>query len=233
MRVLLIEARHAARLLGATPMDRPEDVQPHPKNGRVYVILTNNNKRQADQVDAANPRAANTNGHIVELVAPHGDHGADHFTWDVLVLCGPPGSGSSWNPATSENGWLSCPDNAVIDPRGRLWISSDQGSKWAASGTADGLWALGTEGPDRARGRMFFRVPIGAEMAGPCFAPDGRTFFASVQHPASDGTRDYAPFGRFSTFDDPATRWPDFHPKLPPRPSLVAITRHDGKEIGI
>lgn len=229
---VLIEAREAARLLGATPMDRPEDVQPHPTSGKVYVMLTNNNKRVEGQQDAANPRMNNVNGHIVELAAPNGDHAAARFSWDVLVLCGRPGeAGSNWNPATSDNGWFASPDNCTIDPRGRLWVATDQGAKWGGTGTADGLWLLGTEGSERACGRMFFRVPVGAEMCGPCFAPDGKTFFAAVQHPASDGTWDYAPFGRASTFDDPATRWPDFSPAMPPRPSLVAIRRRDGREI--
>ncbi|WP_221794251.1 PhoX family protein [Aquisediminimonas sediminicola] len=230
---VVIEARHAAKLLGATPMDRPEDVQPHPTNGKVYVMLTNNNKRQAGQEGAANPRADNVNGHIVELAAPGGDHGAARFDWDVLVLCGPLGSDATWNPATSANGWFASPDNCTIDPHGRLWVATDQGAKWPGTGSADGIWALGTSGPDRGRGYMFFRVPVGAEMCGPCFAPDGRTLFAAVQHPGADGVANYAPFGRASTFDDPATRWPDFDPKLPPRPSLIAITRKDNKEIGL
>lgn len=233
---VLIETRRAADVLGATPMDRPEDVEPNPRNGRVYVMLTNNSKRTAQQVEAANPRAANLWGHVLELIPPAGDHAAERFGWEVLVKAGNPqdaGVAALWNPATSENGWFSCPDNCAVDPLGRLWIATDQGNAWAtASGSADGLWALETDGRGRGTGRMFFRVPIGAELCGPCFTPDGRTAFVAVQHPSVDGAIDYPGFERASTYEDPATRWPDFDPKMPPRPSVVVITREDGGVIG-
>ena len=233
---VVIEARRAATLLGATPMDRPEDVEPNRVNGKVYVMLTNNSRRKADAVDAANPRADNIWGHVLELTATDGDHAAPTGRWDILVKAGDPAdpaAAAMWNPATSSNGWFACPDNCSVDPQGRLWVTTDQGSNWKkASGTADGVWALDTEGAARGTGRMFYRVPVGAEMCGPCFTPDGKTLFVAVQHPGTDGTKDFPGFERSSTFEDPATRWPDFRDDLPPRPSVVAITRDDGGLIG-
>jgi secreted PhoX family phosphatase len=232
---ILINARLAADAVGATKMDRPEDIEVDTKTAKVYVMLSNNARRKVEQVDSANPRAENLFGHIIEFAAADGEHAGETFTWDILVRCGDPGVaavGALWNPATSANGWFASPDNCAFDAAGNLWIATDQGEYWANSGTADGVWALGTEGDARGLGKMFFRVPVGAEMCGPCFTPDGKTLFVAVQHPATDGVKAWDRFGRNSTFEDPATRWPDFQPGMPPRPSVVAITRDDGGVIG-
>ena len=220
---VVIEARRAADLLGATPMDRPEDVEAQPDTGRAYVMLTNNTRRQDDQVDSANPRANNAYGHIVEIVTPDGDHTAEAATWEVLILCGDPEDpavGASWNAATSENGWFGSPDNCAFDAAGRLWVSTDGNP---ATGAADGVWAIETDRPMRGTGRAFFRAPAGAEVCGPRFTPDSKTLFVAVQHPG-DGPQ--------ATYANPTTRWPDFDPAVPPRPSVVAIKTTDGTPIG-
>ena len=230
---VLIDARLAADELGATRMDRPEDVQPNPVTGRVYAMLTNNAEREPGEEDAANPRPENTFGHIIEMTPPDGDHAADSFAWDIFVRCGEPAVaavGAVWNPATSNDGWFACPDNAAVDRDGRLWISTDQGEPWPTR-RADGLYGLETEGTLRRTSKLFFRAPVGAEVCGPCFTPDGETLFVAVQHPGTDGTDRYKGFERASTFEDPATRWPDFDPAMPPRPSVLVITKKGGGKI--
>ena len=231
---VVIDARLAADLLKATPMDRPEDVEPNRRTGKVYAMLTNNARRTTEQIDAANPREENRSGHIIEMTPPDGDHAAAQFTWDLLIVCGDPAIaevGARWNPATSRDGWFACPDNCAFDADGRLWVSTDQGSGWPRTGKADGLYAVDTEGSLRGRSRLFFRGPIGAEICGPTFTPDGESLFLAVQHPGMDGAREWKPFGRASTFEDPATRWPDFEPNMPSRPSVLVIRRKDGGRI--
>ena len=222
---VMIEARRAADLLGATPMDRPEDVEPDPRTGRAWVMLTNNRARTAAQTDAANPRAENAFGHIIEIIEPEGDFAATQSQWNILLKCGDPANpafGAAWNPLTSENGWFGSPDNCAVDPSGRLWVATD-GNERSGGNAADGVWAVETDGPGRGTGRAFFRAPVGAEVCGPRFTPSGDTLFAAVQHPGD---------GRGASFEAPTTRWPDFAAASPPRPSVVAIRRKDGGPVG-
>ncbi|MBB3160351.1 hypothetical protein FHS25_000783 [Rhizobium laguerreae] len=231
---VLIECRRAGDALGATKMDRPEDVQPNSVNGKVYVMLTNNTRRKADQVDAANPRAENAFGHIIEISENDGDFTATSGKWEVLLKCGDPSVaavGATFSTETTKNGWFGMPDNCAVDAAGRLWVSTD-GNNNKATGRTDGLWAVDTEGAARATSKLFFRVPVGAEMCGPLFTPDDETAFVAVQHPA-DGGEDWRGHGRPSYYEDLSTRWPDFKPDMPVRPAVVAITKIGGGKIAV
>ena len=225
---VLIEARRAADLLGATPMDRPEDVEAHPVTGCVYVVMTFDERRKPDQVNAANPRGPNRHGHIIEIVPPmmngKPDHTATECVWEFFLLGGDPANpehGARYQGPVSANGWLAAPDNIAFDPKGRIWIATDGQDDIA--GLADSVYAAETMGPRRGMTRCFFSAPRGAEICGPEFTPDGQTLFLGIQHPADE---------KGSTFDKPSTRWPDFKDGVPPRSSVVAVTKADGGEIG-
>ncbi|WP_018043460.1 PhoX family phosphatase [Methylobacterium sp. 88A] len=229
---VLIEARRAGDLLGATKMDRPEDVEANPKTGKVYVMLTNNGKRKPGDENAANPRPDNRFGHIVELTPDDGDHAASGFAWEILVKCGDPSIaavGATFSSATTKDGWFGMPDNCSVDGQGRLWVATD-GNSPSKTGRNDGIWAMETEGQGRGTGKHFFRVPNGAEMCGPYFTPDDTTFFVAVQHPGEADEED--PKAMPATFEAPSTRWPDFIDGMPPRPAIVAITRRGGGRVG-
>jgi secreted PhoX family phosphatase len=228
---VMIEARRAADLLGATPMDRPEDVEANKVNSRVYVLLTNNTSRRADRVNATNPRPSNAHGHVIEIIPPavgagrgRVDHAATTARWELFLMAGQPGThaGAAYHRAvTGKEGWLSCPDNCAFDSKGRIWIATDGAP--AAAKIADGLYAADTEGEGRALTRRFYAAPQGAEVCGPLMGPGDRTVFLAIQHPGEEPG---------STFETPATRWPDFEDGMPPRPSVIAIVKKDGGEIG-
>ena len=162
---VLIETCRAADLLGATPMDRPEDIEPDPAPGCVHVMLTKDTRRE--EPNDANPRVENAFGHIVEIAEVGGDFAATTGTWEILAQCGDPSVakvGATFSSETSEDGWFGMPDNCAVDAAGRLWIATD-GNDAASTGRTDGLWSLETEG--RGTSPLFYCVPVGAELCGP------------------------------------------------------------------
>ena len=212
--------RLAADAVGATPMDRPEDIEVNPVNHRVYIALTNNTKRASDQVDSANPRGPNTHGHILELTENGGDSGSRRFTWDIFIMCGDPSVDADQTFFAgfdrSQLDSISAPDNLAFDLNGNLWIATDgQPSKLDS---ADAVYVVPTAGPERGRIRRFMTGVPDGEVAGPEFTPDYRTLFVGIQHP-----------GEGEGLDNPSSTFPDGDF---PRPSVVALHKDDGGQIG-
>lgn len=214
---VLTFTRLAADVVGATKMDRPEDFETNPVTGKVYLVCTNNRDRGVEDnfgTDAANPRAANSWGHIIEIIEDGDDHAATTFTWSIFILAGPADDQTTEYAGFDKSlvSTFSAPDNITFDNLGNLWISTDGNSVDAAN---DGLFAVPTEGPDRGFVRRFFTVPDGAECSGPIFTPDNSALFISVQHPGEGGY-----------FEEQLHTWPD--PEgLAPRPTVVVVTRAD------
>jgi secreted PhoX family phosphatase len=239
---VVLRCREAADRVGATPLDRPEDVAVSPVDRRVYLACTENTARDAAEygsspdenargADAGSPRAPNPSGHILELIERGGDPAATSFGWDVFVLAGDPQGGLlSALPRTDgqalaadatyfagftnpdEVSAFVNPDNLGFDQDGNLWIVTDGAQP---GGNNNGCFVCPTQGPDRGAVRRFMSGPIGAEICGCEITPDGRTLFLTVQHPGSGGT-----------VEDPVSRWPDGGDAAP-RGSLVAIHPED------
>ncbi|MFJ7996855.1 PhoX family protein [Streptomyces sp. NPDC096310] len=214
--------RLAGDKVGATKMDRPEDVEPSPRTGRVYVALTNNTDRgKAGKAgpDEANPRNANKHGHILELAENWDDAAGDGFAWRLFLVAGDPK-----DPGTYFAGFpkdkvspISCPDNVAFDPHGNLWISTDGN----ALGNHDGLFGVATQGERRGELKQFLTMPNGAETCGPVI--QDRRVLVAVQHPGEiDG----------ASVEKPASTWPDGPGKIV-RPSVISVWRNDGRDIGV
>lgn len=214
--------RLAGDKVGATKMDRPEDVEPSPRTGRVYAALTNNTARGTDGEDGpdeANPRNENKHGHILEIAENWDDPASEGFVWRLFLVCGDPEDESTYfGGYPKENvSPISCPDNLTFDGYGNLWISTDGN----ALGTHDGLHGVATAGERRGEVRQFLTVPKGAETCGP-IVQDDRVLVA-VQHPGEiDG----------ASAEKPASRWPDGPGRIN-RPSVVSVWRKDGRRIGV
>ncbi len=211
---VLVYTRQAADQVGATKMDRPEDVETNPVNKRVYMALTNNTQRGTAGragVDEANPITANKHGHVIEMVEAGDDPAATTFAWNILLVCGDPNDPSTYFAGfdKSQVSPISCPDNVAFDSVGNLWVSTD-GNKLGAH---DGLYEVIVDGEQRGRVRQFLSVPKGAECCGPVIT-DERVNIA-VQHPGE--TDD-------STFVNPSSNWPDGGNSIP-RPSVVSVWR--------
>jgi secreted PhoX family phosphatase len=220
---VLIRTRQAADALGATKMDRPEDMQQNPVNKKVYLACTNNTQRGTTgrpDVDAANPRAGNRHGHIIEITETNDDCAATTFSWDIFILCGDPADPSTYFAGFPKDfvSPISSPDNVNFDVNGNLWISSD--GMPGALNLVDGLYAVPTEGPNRGFLKLFLTVVAGAECASFDFTSDYRNLFVSVQHPGEDGT-----------VENPITTWPDGVPY--PRPTVIQVwPTRNGRRIG-
>ncbi|MEV6635796.1 PhoX family phosphatase [Actinoplanes sp. NPDC051470] len=218
---VLIRTRLAGDAVGATKMDRPEDVQPSLKTGKIYAAMTNNTNRAVGTnpgVDEANPRSANKHGHIFEITEDQGDHTGTTFTWALPIVCGDPADPSTYFAGfdKSKVSPISCPDNVAFDSAGNLWISTDGN----ALGSNDGLFATPIEGSDKGHLRQFLTVPTGAETCGPFVTGDDRSVFAAVQHPGEITG---------ASQQNPASTWPDGDFA---KPAVVVSWRLDGGPVG-
>ena len=223
---VLVFTRLAADAVGATKMDRCEDVQPSPKTGKVYVACTNNTARGTGTLEAAtevNPRNGNKDGHVVEITEQRSDAAATTFAWNLLLVCGDPGEGTNpyfgGYPADKVSP-ISCPDNLAFDGDGNLWIATD--GQPGAIDYADALHKVPLAGGERGHVQQFLAVPVQAETCGPVLHDDEDTVYVAVQHPGENGT-----------FEAQTSRWPDaVEASRPaagdfagPRPSIVQVYR--------
>ncbi|MFD7303842.1 PhoX family protein [Streptomyces pharetrae] len=219
---VFVFTRLAGDKVGATKMDRPEDIEPNPHTGKVYVALTNNSNRGKAGyagADEANPRNLNKHGQVLELTERWNRADSRRFAWSLFLVAGDPN-----DPATYFAGFpkdqvspISCPDNVAFDPHGNLWISTDGNQL----GSHDGLFGVATRGARRGELKQFATMPNGAETCGPVI--QDRRVLVAVQHPGEiDG----------ASVEKPASAWPDGPGKIV-RPSVVAVWRKDGGDIGV
>lgn len=251
---VVTHARLAADAVGATKMDRPEWVAVNPNNGEVYVTLTNNSNRGTNYVtDAANPRnytdpeggKGNVNGHIIRFREDADNTTATTFKWDIYLFGAEAKMLENVNlSGLTDNNDFSSPDGMWFDPRGVLWIQTDDGAytdvtncmmlaalpgTMGDGGKATALSGAGTQ--DTFIGakvtdenlRRFLTGPKECEITGVTMTPDYKAIFINVQHPGEDSTA-----YNNATSHWPATQTDPSNTTARPRSATVVITRKDG-----
>ena len=219
---VVIYARRAADLLEGDADGPAGGHRDQPGNGRVYVVLTNNTQRTEQQVNAPNPRRATptaTSSRSRPRTATTPRPKAPGRS--SCSAAGPAGSGR----ALSSRGvgeWLAVlrrqlrlrPQGPHLDRHRRRADGGRHRRRHLCRrhrGRRPRPDALLLPGADRRRG-------VRADLT-----PDDSTLFLAMQHPGEDAG---------STFEKPSTRWPDFKDGMPPRPSVIAITKKGGGAIG-
>lgn len=224
---LLINARRAADIVGATPMDRPEWSTTDPNTGEIYLTLTNNSRRAAGDENLANPRGPNSHGHIIRLAEADDNPAATEFTWDIFVF----GSNASADPDFNISGLtldneFGSPDGLWFDQRGVLWIQTDNGAPLDSNSNDQMLAVIPSQlGGDRqvrpdnqAQLKRFFVGPVDCEVTGVDMTPDYTTMFVNIQHPGNG--------------DATASSFPDGG-SARPRSATVVVRRADGGPIAL
>jgi hypothetical protein len=212
-------------------MDRPEWLAIDQARGEIYCTLTNNSDRGKagmPGVDGANPRANNTMGQIIRW-REDGDFDAPTMRWDHLVLAGDPQASRPEAKGNVRGDFFGCPDGIALGPNGLLWIQTDVSPTALNQGEFERIGNNQMLACDRASGeiRRFLTGPVGCEITGATWTPDGTTMFINIQHPGetpSDRSDPLQP-QRFSN-------WPDYRPTGRPRSATVVIRRKDGGVIG-
>lgn len=189
---VLVRCRDAAPLIGGSLLDRPEDIEIDPKTGAVFVTLTNNSNR------------GNRFGSILKIKEKNNDPTSLEFEFETFMDGGPTSG-------------VACPDNMVFDKQGNLWVTNDISNRSLNSGLYEqfgnnALYYIPLSGPNAGKAFQVASSPNGSEFTGPCFSPDGKTLFLSVQHPGEETV----------SLDDLRSTWPDGGTSVP-RPSVIAI----------
>lgn len=177
---ILIFCRDAAKMVGATELDRPEDIEIDPVTGHVLVACTNNKPK------------GNYHGQIMKFMEKDGKYDALEFEFETLLAGG-------------EETGFTCPDNLAFDKGGNLWFTCDMSGSaigkepYEAFGN-NGMFVVPRSGPQAGEVIQVASGPVDSELTGPFFHPDGKTLFLSVQHPGEqsrslDGLTSHWPEG--------------------------------------
>ena len=257
---ILIDAHYAANAAGATCTARPEDTEIAP-DGSLYIAFTSGSPSKTDGspdrrvFKGPKGEIPYEYGFITRLVEDNNAPEAMTFNWTMFNLGGEPMAGGSGfsNPDNlmidkKQNIWVVCDTSSD-----KLNKPSQQAKELAPNMPdrrgvfgSNNMWCIPSTGDHAGKAYLFAIGPMESELTGPFLSNDSKSLFLSVQHPGeTNGTRQNMNFDTRS-FDlqsaDGQTlsqlrqvpigsNFPDRKPNSPTKPSVVVITRKDGKSI--
>lgn len=224
---ILINTRGAADAVGATRMDRAEWIDTFPDRLTAIATLTNNSRRGTTfPLDAANPRAGNPYGHIIQWWYRK-DWTEDTFKWDFFALAGDPANPAHGSTVVGDK--YGSPDGIYVDPAGLVWIQTDISGSTINTGAYAGFGnnVMLAADPKTGETRRFLTGPNVCEVTGVWVTPDRRSMFVGIQHPGEAPTGSNSPAApkQYSS-------WPDGPTGGRPRSATIIVTKDDGGVIG-
>lgn len=176
---LLIYTREAAKMIGGSPLDRPEDIAIDSRSSNIFIALTNNEPKNRPH------------GSILKIIEDQNNHGSLSFKASQFIMGG-------------EDSGISCPDNLEIDRNGNLWFTTDIAGKSIGKAGYEkfgnnSLFFIPLRGQHAGKIIRVATAPRDAEFTGPCFSPDHQSLFICVQHPGETT----------ENLDQLTSHWPD------------------------
>jgi uncharacterized protein len=181
----LIHTRVAARKVGGTALDRPEDIAISPHDQSLLIALTGNKPR------------GNYFGSILKIKEKNSDPLSLEFESETFLTGG-------------ETTGFACPDNVTFDPQGGFWFTSDISGRDLnrepyQAFKNNGLYYVPMKGARAGEVIQVASGPVDSELTGPMFTPDGKTLFLAVQHPGEQS----------ESLEKLTSHWPDGGQNLP------------------
>ena len=238
---VVLRCREAADRLGATPLDRPEDVAVNPRTGNVYVVV-HAESRPRRRRGRRSAGARSTRAPIARARARRTRRATSSSSSSRAPMRRrrrSAGRSSCWPARRARNELVAAlpAEHAGVARRGASRTSAARrtsselsafanpdnlgfdadGNLWIVTDgnqpgdINDGCFACPTDGPERGQVRQFMSGPVGAEVCGCEFTADGSALFLTLQHPGEAGSA-----------TNPQSHWPDGGDAAP-RPSVVAI----------
>jgi secreted PhoX family phosphatase len=208
----------AADRAGASRWDTPAALAPDPRRARLLLACRAGTTRSPGQVEPLNPRPGPNPGHVAELL---GDPAADRMAARVLFVAGNTAEGGVYGRDQPMAAVPRHPATLAVDGQGRLWIGTDRAGRTGP--VPDAVFGCDLDGPGRGVVLPLYAAPRAAGIGGAVPTPDDEALLVLVRTPGAEPG---------ASFDRPATRWPAFEPRTPPRTSLVVLTRPGGGMIG-